>query len=798
MTALSRPLRGLVTRFHPASKGARAYLRRLLPWLWRVVMYSLPVLALSATDLPLRSGELHSARIPREYWQHRLQMAKALGFNTVSTYVFWSQHEPEPGKFDWSGQNDIAEFCRQAQREGLQVLIRPGPYVCAEYDLGGMPWWLLRQRELRLRGRDPEFLKAVRGYYRALGEQLAPLQVTRGGPIAMVQVENEYDGYGRDAGYIEVLAAALRESGFDVPLYTSEMSGSLRPSNVPGLVRGVGFSRDPDQHFADLRRIQPTGPLFCSELYTGWYDVWGRGSRTAGPFETLTNTVERVLQLGGSFNLYMLHGGTSFGFTAGANDEPYRPQPTSYDYGAPIDEGGSPTPKFFALREVMARRLPRGQSLPPIPPLPRRMELPPVRFTESVPLVKGLPTARRDGRPRPMELLGQGQGCVLYRTILQPGRAARLILTEPHDFVVVMLDGQPVGTLDRMRRETSLWIPARGTDTTLDLLVEAMGHVNYGPNMARDRKGITERVELDDGRGPRELLDWEMFPMPLTASSIADLRFEKGIPTPPPSAYPERDVLQREPTFFRATFDLKEIGDTFLDLRTWSKGVVWVNGHNLGRYWSIGPQQTLYLPGPWLKSRGNEIVVLDLMGPSKAEIAGRTAPILNELNLASARRLHRRPGQQLKLEGVKPVKEGQFASDTQWQQVKLEPRPVRYVCLEAVTSLANDGYSTCAELDVVDASGASLPRAEWRIVYADSEELFGDDGTADRALDGQPDTFWHSRWDGTKDPLPHQLVLDLGHEYEVGEVRYLARQDRDHGRIGQFRVYTSRVPFGGL
>jgi len=428
----------------------------------------------------------------------------------------------------------------------------------------------------------------------------------------------------------------------------------------------------------------------------------------------------------------------------------------------------------------MARHLPRGQTLPPIPPSPRMMTLPPIRFTDSASMVKNLPPSRRSLRPKTLEALGQGQGCVLYRTILPPGRAARLIVTEPHDFVVVMLDGKPVGTLDRMRQETTLWIPSRGTDTTLDLLVEAMGHVNFGPNMERDRKGITERVELNDDGGPRELLDWEMFPMPLTASSLGDLRFEKTGSAKEQTSPADGggDVELKEPTFFRATFDRKEVGDTFLDLRPWSKGVVWVNGHNLGRYWSIGPQQTLYLPGPWLKSRGNEIVVLDLIGPSKAEITGLSNPILNELNFASVRRLHRRPGQVLALDGLKPAKEGQFSPETRWQSAKIEPHPARYVCLEARSSWANDGYTTCAELDIVDAGGRSIPRAEWRILYADSEEVFGEDASADRALDGQPGTFWHSRWDGTKDPLPHQIVIDLGQEYAVGEVRYLARRSR--------------------
>lgn len=755
--------------------------------------------SLTAAEFPLHSGELHATRIPREHWAHRLGMAKALGLTTVSTYVFWSRHEPEPGKFDWSGENDLAEFCRLAQREGLRVLLRPGPYVCGEYDLGGLPWWLLEDREMRLRSRHPGYLSAVRRYYKALAEQLAPLQATKGGPIVMVQVENEYDGHGGDAGYIEVLAAALRESGFDVPLYTSEMTWSLRPAKVPRLLRGVGFSSDPDRHFADLRRVQPDGPLFCSELYTGWYDVWGRGSSTAGPFQTLTNTLDRVLTLGASFNLYMVHGGTSFGFTAGANNPPFRPTPTSYDYGAPIDEAGRPTAKYHAIREVMARHLPKGQTLPPIPPSPPFIALPTVVFREVAPVLKNLPGSHRERWPQTMETLGEGQGCVLYRTKLPAGRAAELLVTEPHDFVVVLLDGQPVGTLDRMRRERSLWLPERREDATLDLLVEAMGHVNFGPDMEQDRKGITERVELNDGRGPREVLDWEMFPMPLSTASLARLKFERTPKSEVGGRRPDVEAARvlREPTFFRASFDLKEVGDTFLDLRLWSKGVVWVNGHNLGRYWSLGPQQTLYLPGPWLKPRGNEIIVLDLLGPTKPEISGLTNAVLNELNFASLGRLHRKAGQQLVLDGLKPVAEGSFPPESGWQLAKFEPVYARYVCLEARSSLANDGYTTCAELNIVDAVGRNIPKAGWKVLYADSEEVLAEDASADRILDGRSETFWHTRWDGTKDPLPHHLVIDLGEEYPITGVRYLPRQDKPHGRIAAYRIYvTKELPVG--
>ncbi|HRI16270.1 MAG TPA: beta-galactosidase, partial [Verrucomicrobiota bacterium] len=512
----------------------------------------------------VHSGEIHAARIPYECWGFRLRMAKSVGFNCVSTYIFWNQHEPEPGRFDWAGQNDIAEFCRLAQVEGMKVIIRPGPYVCAEWDFGGLPWWLLKDPEMRVRSRYPGFIEPAKRYLRAVAEQLAPLQVTRGGPIILMQVENEYDGFGQDEGYIAALCATLREAGIEVPLFTSEMTWSLRPSKVPGLLRAVGFAEDPDRNFTALRRVQPDGPLFCGELYTGWYDVWGRSSSIGSGLRRLTNTLERVLSLDASFNLYMAHGGTSFGFTAGANDHPFRPQPTSYDYGAPIDESGRPTAKFHAIREVLSRRLPPGQTLPPIPEPNPVVALSPIALREVAPLLNSLPPPRRASRPVPMEYLGQGQGCVLYRTKLPKGPIAELVITEPRDFALVTLDGERLGTLDRMQRQRSLWLPARTNDATLEILVEAMGHVNFGPSMERDRKGITERVEVRAGAKTSELLGWEMFPLPLTPDSLSSVKYSRASRGP-----------KEGPAFYRSQFNVREVGDTFLDMRRWSKGVVW-------------------------------------------------------------------------------------------------------------------------------------------------------------------------------------------------------------------------------
>src|SRR6266542_4322560 len=462
----------------------------------------------------IRSGEMHYPRIPREYWTHRLRMAHAMGLNTVSTYVFWNVHEPQPGKFDFSGNADIAEFCRLAQREGLKVLLRPGPYICGEWDFGGLPWWLLKDPKVRVRTRNPVFLDACRRYFKALGEQLARLQITKGGPIIMVQVENEYDGFGHDGQYIVALRDALVEAGFEVPFFSSEMTWSVRKNADDGLFRTVGLGRNPADDFQSLRAVQPSGPLMAGECYTGGFDRWGRGSVRSGNSSNLVNTLRWMLNHGTSFNLYMAHGGTSFGFFAGANDGPYLPQPTSYDYDAPISEAGWDTPKFYAVRELLAKSLAPGETLPEVPKRNPVIQIPPIEALEVAPITVNLPEAKRATHPQPMELYDQPAGCVLYRTKLPKGGGERLLIREVHDYAIVLLNGKTIATLDRGRKQDSVVLPPRKEETTLDLLVEAMGRVNFGDRMF-DCKGITEKVELVKGSSPQELIDWEVFNLPL-------------------------------------------------------------------------------------------------------------------------------------------------------------------------------------------------------------------------------------------------------------------------------------------
>jgi beta-galactosidase len=738
---------------------------------------------LHGRPMVIRSGEIHYARIPREYWEHRLRMARAMGLNTVSTYVFWNVHEPVQGQFDFGDNADIAEFCRIAQREGLKVIVRPGPYVCAEWDFGGLPWWLLKDPGMRVRSAYPPFMEACRHYFRALGEQLAPLQISRGGPIIMVQVENEYGGYGRDGFYIAALREALRQAGFDVPQFSSEMTWSLRADVEPDLFRAVGLGRNPAEHFVSVRAVQPAGPFMAGELYTGWFDRWGQGAARGGGHQSIVDTLEWMEAHHASFNLYMAHGGTSFGFRSGANAGPYTPQPTSYDYTAPISEAGWATPKYHAIRELLARRLEAGQRLPDIPERPPVIEVPAIELTEIAPLLENLPEGRRMARPHSMEYLDQSQGLVLYRTRLRPGGGERMMVREPRDYAVILLDGERIGALDRGRRQRSIVLPEREDEATLDLLVEAMGRVNYGEQM-HDRKGITERVDFIEGRMPRELTGWEVFNLPLDEADLARLRFRKG----------ETD----QPAFHRGRFNLRQVGDTFLDMRDLGKGAVWVNGYNLGRFWNLGPQQTLYCPGPWLRRGVNEIIVLELTGARNRKVAGLSEPILDQLNLEAAGRIHRKPGQALDLTGLSPTYSGSFPPGISWHAVQFNVVQGRYIALEALDSHPGDDFTTCAELHFLGADGAPLRQDGWKVIYASSEEAVAEDGGANNVLDGQPESFWHTEWHGTPTVHPHHLVIDLGREEAVGGFRYLPRQDMPNGRIKDFRLYISQNPFRGL
>jgi beta-galactosidase len=565
---------------------------------------------LDGKPFQLISGEMHPARIPAEYWRHRIRMAKAMGVNTIAAYIFWNFHETAEGRFDFTSPGrDIGRFLTIAQEEGLWVLLRPGPYVCAEWDFGGLPAYLLRVPDIKVRCLDPRYMAAVERYIRALASVVKPLQVTEGGPILMVQIENEYGSYGNDRNYLQRLRRIWQEAGIQVPFYTADGATPymLEAGSLPGAAVGLDpGSSDPE--FALARRINPGVPVFCSEIYPGWLTHWGEPWQHPGTDE-LVKDLRSLLDKRRSFNLYVIHGGTNFGFWAGANSggKGYEPDVTSYDYDAPIDEQGRATAKYHVLRNLLASFRAGGGVLPEVPADIPAAAIPPIKLKPFASLWQNLPPPVPSVQPRPMESYGQDFAIILYQTTLIGHKSRTLTVTDVHDYATVFVDGRYIGKLDRRDGVNTIVLPQTdGPAPTLAILVEAMGRINFGQTMI-DRKGITDRVTLNG----MTLMNWRVYSLPLREEFVKRLT--------------EGKVDDRPGIFFRGTFDLAQPSDTFLDLSGYQKGLVWVNGHNLGRYWNIGPQQRLYCPAGWLNRGANEIVVLDLHQLLAAPVAGFAA-----------------------------------------------------------------------------------------------------------------------------------------------------------------------------
>lgn len=550
---------------------------------------------LDGKPMLIRSGAMHYPRVPRPYWRDRMRKMRALGLNTLETYVFWNLHEPEPGKFDFTGNLDLAEYIRLAQSEGLWVLLRPGPYICSEWDFGGFPAWLLASPTMKVRGNDPAFLKAASAYMNRVGKETAGLQITRGGPILMVQVENEYGSFGNDKVYLNAIRHMIRDAGFDVTLYTSDGSGKNQLAggtldDLPSVIN-FGDTSSPEREFANFANFRRNVPRMCGEYWVGWFDHWGEKHHTTPPNRSAEG-LEWMLSRGISCNLYMFHGGTSFGYMSGANlGRVYEPDISSYDYDSPLDEAGRPTPKFEALRQVLRKYQPEGASLPELPaPLPT-IAIPRFDLMESVSATAHLPKAVRSAKPLTMEAVGQSYGFILYRKHIDRAAKGTLEITEARDFAVVSQGARRFGTLDRRKHESKLDVDLKAGEP-LDILVFNLGRANFGPRLVDDRKGISERVTLDG----QELQGWEIYPLPFQT----------------PGKLPFSTKPAAGPALYRGTFHLTDLGDTFFDMRGWGIGAAWVNGNNLGRYWKVGPQQTLFVPAPWLKKGANEVIVLDL------------------------------------------------------------------------------------------------------------------------------------------------------------------------------------------
>lgn len=733
---------------------------------------------LDGKPIEIRTGEMHFTRVPREYWRQRLQLLKAMGMNAVCAYLFWNYHEWEPGKFNWSGQADAAEFCRIAQQEGLWVVLRPGPYVCAEWDEGGLPWWLLKNPNISLRSQDPLYLNAALAWFKEVGRVLAPLQITHGGPIIMAQVENEYGSYGKDTEYIGKLRQGLIDSGFDIPLFQCNPANALRNGLRKDLFQVVNFGRDAHTAFEKLRQVQPTGPLMSGEFYPGWFDTWG-APHHRGNMKAYLGDLEYMLKQHASFSLYMSHGGTTPGMFPGT-DRPFKPDTNSYDYDAPISEAGWTGEKFNATRALIANYLPKGETLPPVPAQIPVMSLAPFRLNETAPVFDNLPAAIEDTAPHSMESYNQGHGCTVYRTELPAGPAATLRANQVHDFAWVFLDGKPLAeVMDRRTGRYSIDVPERSKPARLDILVEAMGHVNFGKGV-HDRKGLEGPVKLVSNNGTAITLDgkWHVFPLPLDEPMLRGLKWRSG--------------ATQGPAFWRGTFNVTKPADTFLDLRKWGKGVLWVNGRCISRFWNIGPTQTVYLPGAWLNSGANEIVILDLLGPSDPAVAGLEKPILDQLrpDLDFAR--NSAPKTALALDGITPVLTGTFQPGSDVQEVRFsKPATGKQFCIEMLDAYDGKPIAAIAELDILDPAGNSIPHLNWKIAYVDSQEQNAEDGSASNAIDGQTANFWVTQWKATQAKYPHQLVIDMGSKVQVGGFRYTPRAGTNvPGHIKNYRIYV--------
>ncbi|MCG8569236.1 MAG: beta-galactosidase [Spirochaetes bacterium] len=568
-------------------------------------------------DEPVRliSGAMHYFRIVPQYWQDRLRKLKDLGCNCLETYIPWNLHEKSAGKFDFSGMLDLEKYIQLAADLDLWVIIRPGPFICAEWEFGGLPAWLLKNRQLQIRCSDPDYLEPTMGYLKKILSILKPLQITKGGPVIMAQIENEYGAFGNDQSYLLTLKE-LYEQYLEIPLFTSDQPTQqmLTNGSVPGTITTGNFGSKAEERFSILKKFAKKQPLMCMEFWCGWFDYWG-GEHKQTPALSVAKTLDDILNLNGSVNFYMFHGGTNFGYTNGANckdGKTYEPTVTSYDYSALLSESGEITDKYLACREVIGKYI----DLPALvePPQKKYLSNPEIHLTEQAGIFNHLDKLAQPVKSvtlQTMEDVNQNYGFILYRTTVKgPLSKAELWIQDVRDRALVYVDGKYQGAIYRSQEKQKININI-GELSQLDILVENMGRVNYGP-FSLDRKGITQGVQINE----QYLFNWQIFSLP----------FEK----PPPIPYQKTNSITSQPAFYRGYFDVSEVQDTFINMENWCKGNVYINGFHLGRYWEIGPQKTLYLPGPLLNKGKNEFIIFELHQPKKTYISLAAQPRLGK------------------------------------------------------------------------------------------------------------------------------------------------------------------------
>lgn len=669
------------------------------------------------------SGEIHYARVPRDYWRDRLRKIRAMGLNTIQVYAFWNSHEPQEGVFDFSGNLDVAAFLRTAKEENLNVLMRLGPYSCGEWDAGGFPAWLFDGNKFKVRSTDPQFLEAAGRYLDRIGREIAPYLASNGGPIIGLQIENEYGSYGPRAGrglgpdpdttrrqaheYMQAIKALFVHAGLGNEMfYTADGTDpdQMEMGELDGVLAAANFG--PGEGKSSITKIKarrPNQPVIVGEYWDGWFDGWGEEHQVTNVTQQLEE-VNWFLSNNYSFNLYMVHGGTTWGFWNGANfgdgpDDHYAPETTSYDYDAPIDEAGRPTKKYFAFRDAIAAHT--GVAPPDVPQNLPIVAIPDFKLDENAPLSKNLPAPQSVKTPESMEAFGQAYGYILYRTVVRRGELRNslhaageadqdasnlsgrypgghnggigsndqqnqnaqsgnesggsdvpsaasgdgvhinadgsltpsqlfggdsLTIHDLRDFAAIYVNGKLVGTLDRRMKEDTLNFALSENPATLDILVENSGRVNFGRWLPDGRAGITQSVVLNGA----PLSNWKIYTLPMHAPN--DISAKSSRPGAAPSPDPIVGWSKHKPegpSFYRGHFTMESPADTFLDVSTIQKGFVWVNGHNAGRVWSIGPTRTLYIPAPWLVKGDNEVVAFDLF-------PGSTPPSATSIGISAA------------------------------------------------------------------------------------------------------------------------------------------------------------------
>ena len=546
------------------------------------------------------SGAIHFFRVHRDQWRDRIDKAKMMGCNCIETYVAHNLLETRRGEWDFSGNNDLVAFIEEIHAAGLYAIVRPGPYICAEWEFGGLPVWMLNLPGVKLRGNEPAFLEYTRGYLDMILGKVKPLLYTNGGPVILMQVENEYGSFSNDTEYVRKVRDIYMDNGIDVPLVTSDGAADffLRGGTIPECVQTLNFGSNAAVSFAKGKEYRPNGPSFCMEFWNGWFDHWGEEHHTR-PAEDAGAALEEILANDGSVNFYMFCGGTNFGFGNGANGNgetanDYAPTVTSYDYDSPLSECGDPTPKFFEFQRIIRKYAPDAAF--GTPEAGRKLGYGEVTLSESTTLfgqLDRLATRKSALRPPTMDECDQQFGFIHYRTRIIGPLEEKLYFPEVRDRVTAYANGEYLGTIYRNDADRRLSLKSSAEEVTIDLLVENCGRINYGPLVGRDPKGLPGGACIN--LQAMSYFDyWN-----LDLADLSALKFGE---------FAEQENL---PAFHRGYFEISECADTFLNFPG-VKGVVWVNGVNLGRYWNIGPGSTMYIPAPLLKAGRNEIIVLEL------------------------------------------------------------------------------------------------------------------------------------------------------------------------------------------